>query len=81
MTVEQAIEFLPNAPAYEAGGDGWSALDDMRSMVRLSVSGMQKMRGRFKHSYERRDAQGRIWIYTPYWLRVWKVEQQLNEQK
>lgn len=78
MTIDQAIEFLPEAPTYAAGEPGWSSLEAVRSMVRLSQSGLQKMRSRFKNSYESRDSQGRVMVYTPYWLRLWKVEQQRN---
>jgi hypothetical protein len=76
MTIIQAIEFLPDAPPYVAGEAGWGSLEYVQSLVRVSPSGLQKMRKRFKNSFEHRDSRGGVMIYTPYWLRVWKVDQQ-----
>lgn len=79
MTIADALDFLPDAPPYAAGEPGWSPLETVCVMVRITPSGLQKMRTRFHNSFEHRDSRGRVWIYTPYWLRLWKVELQASE--
>jgi hypothetical protein len=79
MSVAEAIEFLPNPPAYTPTDVGWVALERVRRLIGMSPSGMSKMRGRFRHAYEHRNSRGEIFIFTPHWLRLWKCELQEME--
>jgi hypothetical protein len=73
-TPAELADWLPDAPAYVEGDEAWLSLGNARRCVSLSETGFDKLRQRLNRKYEHRDARGRVWIYGPYWLRLWAVD-------
>ena len=71
MTAEQFASFLPDPPDFDQGDGAWIPLKRLRGMLKLSETGLTKVRERFAYRFEARDAKRCVFVYGPYWLRMW----------
>lgn len=54
----------------------WVSLRGLEYQLGMSDSGIAKIRKYLHHSYEHRDAQGRVYVYGPYWWRAYRAYMQ-----
>lgn len=69
-------------PPYKPGAAGWLTLDCLATMIGVSDTGFAKMRKRVGNRFEHRDKRGHVFIYSPLWLRAWKIvrqQQRINQ--
>lgn len=69
--VHDLICWMPSAPEYVAGNGAWASREMCALMVSLSESGLDAVRRRLRNAYEHRDEKRQVWIYFPYWFRVY----------
>lgn len=78
ISLEAYVELIPEPAEYTPDHPNWFSLDYARQCVRLSESGMSKARRRLGNRWEHK-CDGRIYIFTPYWIRGYFIDLNWSE--